>query len=53
MRFTITSTHPNGSLPFVRYTDSVVEAWDWYAYFTKKYPGHDVQIIDAEAEVRA
>lgn len=33
-RFTITSTAANGRTT-TRRCDHVVEAWDWYAYFTK------------------
>lgn len=47
-RFTITSTAANGRTT-TRRCDHVVEAWDWYAYFTKTAPNNEVAITDREA----
>lgn len=47
-RFTITSTAANGRTT-TRRCDHVVEAWDWYAYFTKTASNNEVVITDREA----
>jgi hypothetical protein len=46
-RFTITMKGRRGET-VVRKADHVVEAWDWYAYFSLVYPQSEIEIIDRE-----
>lgn len=52
-RFVIRSTSPNRGHVTSRTADSVVEAWDWFAYFTATAPLNEVEIIDREQDVEA
>ena len=52
-RFQITSTAPGGRITQMHSTDEVIEAWDYYAYFTKKAPLNEVVIVDRAEEVEA
>lgn len=51
-RFQIRSIAPNGRTT-QRSVDTVVEAWDWYAYFTSTAPLNEVEIVDRELDVGA
>lgn len=51
-RFEITSKGEKGR-PTVRRTNDLVEAWDWFAYFTGINPAGEVEIIDHEQDVEA
>lgn len=52
-RFQITSKAPGGRIVRMHSCDDVVEAWDWYAYLTKKAPNNEVEIVDREEQVEA
>jgi hypothetical protein len=51
-RFKIYSVAPTGRKTQVS-ADTIVEAWDWYAYYTKTAPLNEVTILDTEEEVEA
>lgn len=51
-RFIIKSKAPNGRTT-QKGCDTIVEAWDWFAYYTKSAPANEVTIIDREEELEA
>lgn len=53
MRFLIVSKAPNGNQRARRSVDNVVEAWDWYAWYTQIFPLDEVTIEDREQDVEA
>lgn len=52
-RFLVLSKNPNGTQKERYSTDSVVEAWDYYAFFSKRDPLNEVEILDREEDVEA
>lgn len=51
-RFKIYSKAPGGKTT-QRGADTVEEAWDWYAYYTKSAPNNEITIVDVEEDVEA
>lgn len=51
-RFEVTSKAATGRTTRRR-CDTVVEAWDWFSYFTATAPLNEVEIIDHEQDVEA